>query len=149
MKRIPLTQGQFAIVDDEDYVRLYQYKWRASWHKHTQSFYAVRKSKTKNGKNHTISMAREILGLSRDDKRQADHIDHNTLDNRKSELRIVTRSGNQWNRKNPKGYYFHKANHKYLARIGLNGKGIYLGFFCKAKEAHNAYLKAKKYYHNI
>ena len=40
MKRIPLTQGQFAIVDDDMYEELSKYKWCAVWDRGTQSFYA-------------------------------------------------------------------------------------------------------------
>ncbi len=50
MKLIELTQGQAAIVDDEDYEELNQHKWYAQWNKGTKSFYAGRKGKTKNGK---------------------------------------------------------------------------------------------------
>lgn len=145
MKYISLTQGQYAIVDAHNYEELNQRKWFAYWNKDTKSFYAVRAAKRENGKQPRISMAREILGLKYGDKRQADHIDHNTLDNRMSNLRIVTCNQNQWNHKNPKGYYWNKG--KYTARIGFNGERIYLGRFCTTKEAHNAYLEAKEKYH--
>ena len=81
IKKIPLTQDQFAIVDNKDFEWLNQYKWFARWEPHTQGFYAVRHSKTINGKRYMISMAREILGLKCGDKRQVDHINHNTLNN--------------------------------------------------------------------
>ena len=149
MKQIPLTQGQFAIVDDENYKWLSKFKWYACWNKHTKSFYAVRNSKRENGKKYPIRMACEIVGLDKGDKHQADHINHITLDNQISNLRVVTRSQNQWNQKNPKGYCFHKASKKYLAHIRLNGRQIYLGLFHTTKKAHNAYLKAKKVYHKF
>ncbi len=149
MKRITLTQGQSAIVDDADYEWLNQWKWYARWSNYTKSFYAIRKSKTENGKQYTIYMARRILGLSKDDKYQADHIDHITLDNRRSNLRIVTSHQNRWNRKNPKGYYWHKDKKKYGAKIGLNGKNIHLGYFQTTREAHKVYLSAKEKYHQI
>ena len=145
MKHIPLTQGKFAIVDDEDYEWLSRHKWYAQWSRYTNSFYAVRRP----SKQRLIYMSREILGLKKGDIRQADHINHNTLNNLKSNLRIVTLQQNHWNNNNPKGYYFHKASNKYLAHIGLNGKRIYLGLFCTTKEAHNAYLQAKNIYHKI
>lgn len=149
MKQIPLTQRQFAIVDDDMYEYLNQWKWSAYWSSNTQSFYAVRNGKMKNGKQPTVSMAREILGLKYGDKRQADHIDHKTLDNQMSKLRIVTHQQNHFNRRNPKGFYLHKPSQKYLARIKLNGKFIFLGYFLTTKEAHNAYLEAKRVYHNF
>lgn len=147
MKYIPLTQGKFAIVDDEAFESLSKHKWHAFWNKCTKSFYAARAGKRKNGKQKAVWMHREILGLTSDDKRQSDHIDHNTLDNRKVNLRIVTRSQNQWNKKNVKGYHWNKKRKKYMAQIGVYGKLLYLGYFCTASEAHNAYLQAKKQYH--
>lgn len=147
-KKIPLTQGQFTIVDDDMYEYLNQFKWYAQWSSHTKSFYVIRREKWEDSKWHTFSMAREILGLRHGDKRQADHINHNTLDNCLSNLRIVTNQQNGWNRRNPKGYYWHKARQKYQAQIALNGVHISLGYFHTTKEAHNAYLSAKEIYHN-
>lgn len=149
MKRIPLTQGQFAIVDDENYEWLNQWKWCAAWNEHTRSFYAKRKGKTKNDKWCTISMAREIIGLNHGDKRQADHINHATLDNRNSNLRIVTHQQNNFNQRNTKGYCWDKSHKKYRARIRINGKIINLGRFVNAEKARNAYLEAKKYCHKF
>lgn len=149
MKQIPLTQSKFAIVDDGDFEWLNRWKWYALRDRHTKSYYAVRNSKRINGKQYRIFMAREILGLKYGNKRQSDHIDHSTLDNSRSNLRIVTHQKNQFNQKNTKGYYWHKAVRKYHAHIGLNGKRIYLGLFNTAEEARSAYLKAKKLYHRI
>ncbi len=149
-KRIKLTQSQFAIVDDKNYEQLCRYKWYAWWNKNTQSFYALRHNKSKiKVKRYTISMAREILELKKGDKREADHRNHKTLDNCESNLRIVTCQQNDWNRKNTKGYCWHKAARKYQAQINLNGKIIYLGLFNTTKKARNAYLKAKEKYHKI
>lgn len=147
IKLIPLTRGQFAIVDDEDFGWLSQHKWYATWNKYTKSFYAIRQSKSRNNKKHPIYMAREILGLNRGDKRQSDHLDHVTLNNRKSNLRAVTCQQNQWNQKSPKGYYWNKSHKRYIAQIKINCKTIYLGYFHTAKKARNAYLQAKKHYH--
>ena len=148
MKRIPLTQNQFAIVDDKNYEWLSQYKWLAVWCQSTQSFYAAR-NKKKNGKSRTIYMHRKILGLVRNDKKLSDHINHNTLDNRESNLRIVNSQQNHFNRKNVKGCNWSKAKKKYAAYIKINSKQIHLGYFLTYKEAHSAYLKAKEKYHKI
>jgi len=147
MKRIKLTQGQYALVDNEDYERLNQYKWFAIWSKDPQSFYANRDNKGKKPCN--VSMAREILGLEYNNRLQADHINHNTLDNRRANLRAVTHQQNHFNRKNIKGYSWRKFAKKYRAKITLNGKQIYLGYFSTTEDAHNAYLQAKKQYHKI
>lgn len=149
MKRVKLTQGQFATVDNEDYPEISCHKWYAAWSLCTKSFYAVRGSNRKNGKRHGISMAREVLGLKFGDKRQADHRNHDTLRNCRSNLRIVTHQQNVWNRKNPKGYYWQKVAKKYHALIQVNNKKIYLGLFDVAEDARNAYLKAKEKYHRV
>lgn len=146
---IPLTQGKYATVDEEDYERISKHKWYAEWNKDTKSFYAIRQSRDKEGKQYKIRMAREILGLNKGDKRQADHKDHNTLDNRTLNLRVATRSQNQWNRKNTKGYSWHRVYKNFQAEIMLNGKSIFLGRFPTSTEAHIAYLNAKKKYHKI
>lgn len=148
MKQIKLSQGEFAIVDNKNFEWLSQWKWNARWAKHTKSFYAIR-GKRIDSKFYEISMAREILGLKKDDKRQADHINHNTLDNRERNLRIVTSQQNTFNRKNIKGYTWNKIRRKYQARISMCGRSLSLGYFDTAKEAHNAYLKAKEKYHKI
>jgi len=149
VKYIPLTQNQFAIVDDGDFEWLSKHKWFADWIKSTKSYYAYRRSKIINGKRHSISMAREILGLKKGDKLQPDHINHNTLDNRRYNLRIVTHQQNHWNQKKPKGCYWHKRAKKWQAQIVLKNKKIYLGCFETEQEAHVAYLEAKKIYHKI
>ena len=81
MRRIQLTQGQFAVVDNKNYKWLSQHNWYAWWSNCTQSFYAARMSKSENSKRIVIYMHREILELGGGDKRQTDHINHNTLDN--------------------------------------------------------------------
>jgi len=152
MKRIQLTQGQFAIVDNKNYKWLSQWNWQTSWNRDTRSFYVTRGTRggeKERGNQCTIYMAREVLGLKSGDKRQADHINHNTFDNRESNLRIVTCQQNHFNRKKPKGYYWNKTVGKYHAQICVNGRTIYLGLFLTIKEARNAYLKAKKLYHKI
>ena len=77
-----------------------------------------------------------------------DHINRNTLDNRISNLRNVTRQHNGFNR-NCKGYYYDKQCKKYQAYIKFNGKSKYLGYFDNEQDAHQAYLNAKDKYHVI
>jgi hypothetical protein len=79
---------------------------------------------------------------------QIDHINRNRADNRICNLRNVTQQVNQWNR-NGKGYYYDKAAKKYRAKISLNTKNIYLGFYDTPEEAREAYLNAKQKYHVI
>ena len=149
MKYIPLTKGQFAIVDDADYDWLNQWKWQAHLAPNTQSFYAVRTEYLPDRKKQRISMHRQILGLEQGDNRQGDHIYHNTLDNRRSQLRIVTKQQNNFNLKRTRGYFYNKKRGKYLAQISINNKVVYLGMYDTAREARAAYLEAKKKYHSF
>lgn len=153
VKRIPLTQGQFTIVNDKDYEWLSRHKWLAVWNKSTQSFYAARYSKRVNGRQNYISMAREILGLFRGDKRQADHIDHITLNNQQTNLRICTAIENKRNSlpyKNCSSKYkgVHKlANNKWQAYIRINHKKRHLGLFDNEFDAAKQYDRiAKKHF---
>jgi hypothetical protein len=97
---IPLTKGQFAIVDAADYEWLSQYRWRAFWDWHTKSYYARTYER---GKNHEtrreLRMHRLIVGLEIGDKRLPDHINHETLDNRRLNLRIATIEQSNQNRR--------------------------------------------------
>jgi len=157
MKAIELTQGQVAIVDDEDYEWLNQFKWYAHWNPKAKSFYAVRNSKRINGIQYAILMAREILGLRKGDKQQADHINHDTLDNRRCNLRICTKQQNYMNHRKYRTYagkkcsskysgvYWEKNAKKWRAYIKFNGKLIYLGLFTSEIEAAKTYdAKAKE-----
>ncbi len=150
VKKIKLTQGKYAIVDDADFEWLNQWKWYAYWNKDTKSYYAARNRKRSESQgSRYISMAREVLGLKSGNVLQADHIYHDTLDNCKSSLRAVTRQQNNWNRQNPGGIHWRPDLKKYKAQITVNGKSVYLGIYKKAEDARNAYLQAKKKYHFI
>jgi len=122
MKKIPLTQGKYAIVDDSDYERLNKYKWYVN--KIGHSWYAVRDIRLPTGKL-KIYMHRFVLGLGKSDKHQIDHINHNGLDNRKANLRIVTRSQNHMNTitnygtSKYKGISWHKLSRKWRAATRL------------------------------
>jgi hypothetical protein len=150
---IALTQNQVAIVDKEDYPSLNQFHWQAQWDSRTKSFYSVRHSRTKDGRRKIIHMANQILGCGPDE--EADHRNHNTLDNQKNNLRKATKSQNRWNRKkshpkNKSGYIgvcWHKRNNKWMASIGYKGKIIHLGYFTSAEEAARARDEAAKKYH--
>lgn len=146
MKQIPLTQGQVALVDDEDFESLSQHKWSARWHKRTKGFYALRNSKTVAGKKHTILMHREILGLQRGDKLVVDHINHDTLDNRRKNLRACTSKDNSRNmRPRPnrstgyKGVHWSNSHKKWRAQINVDRKVTMIGDFTTPEDAARAY----------
>lgn len=105
MKAVTLTQGKVALVSDEDYERVSQFKWCASNESRGCKWYAVR-FEYKNGVKIKIRMHRFILGLSPkpDDGMVVDHINHESLDNRRENLEVITQAENMrrslgWKRK--------------------------------------------------
>lgn len=140
MKEIKLTQGKFALVDDEDYEMLMQYKW------HTQNGcrtnYAHR-SYRENGISKTIPMHRLIM---KDNSHNLiDHINGNGLDNRKENLRIVTKRQNAQNLHINKSskyacVHFNKLSKKWRSNIRIGKERIHLGYFTNEEDAYKAYL---------
>ena len=149
---IELSQGLVALVDDEDYEELNQWKWHAARNGTGDSgFYAVRRISRK-GKRTRIFMAREIMNAKVGE--QVDHKDGKaTLNNQKSNLRICTNAQNQRNRgpqKNNasgyKGVYPYKKG-KWRAKIQVDKLDIHLGIFDVVTEAALAYNKAALLHH--
>lgn len=151
---IPLTQGQFAKVSPHIYQELSVFNWFSRWEPHTKKFYAARTIYYEDGRQGRVLMHRQILGLVHGDKRQGDHWNLDTLDNRDGNLRIATHAENQHNStkyaQNSSGYKgvsWHKRRGKWTAQIRVSGHLIYLGLFVNAKDAHDAYATASKKYH--
>lgn len=146
MREILLTQGKVTFVDDTDYEELSKYKWYA-WKNQQGDFYAVRNFwQIGKNKGFRIYMHRQILGLGRGDKRQGDHKNHNTLDNRQDNLRVCTQRQNQMNQKSHpnssskfKGVIWDRFNKKWKAQISINGITRSLGFWCMEEVAALAY----------
>jgi hypothetical protein len=141
---IGLTQDQFAIVDDEDYGDLIRFKWYASWSPITQSFYAQRNMILSDGRKTTEQMSKRILGIGQGRSLQADHLNHNTIDNRRLNLRTVTQRSNHENRRDQSphgaGVKFNpKCKSKpYSAQGRIRGKMCHFGCFATAEEARAA-----------
>jgi hypothetical protein len=147
MKEIPLTKGQVALVDDEDYEMLDRYKWQASYDPKLRSYYAIRKTSVNPRKN--IRMHRVILsvpfGL------YVDHRNHNTLDNTRANLRVCTRSQNAANMVKILGGLsdykgVKKEGQRWVSTININGKHLHLGCFGTEEEAAFSYDEAAVHY---
>ncbi len=142
MKKIPLTQGQVALVDDEDYEYLCKSKWCA-FYSHGR-YYAVR-TVWENKRNKIILMHRQILNPPKG--KEVDHINHNGLDNRKKNIRIATRSQNNQNQRKCtrnttskyKGVSWDKKTNKWISYIKINCKRTVIGYY------HNEIFAAGKY----
>ena len=147
MKEIALSQGRVALVDDCDFEELSKHKWYAVWI--TKSFYVMRKINNGN-RPVTEYMHRQVIAAQSGDC--VDHINHNGLDCRKSNLRICTQSQNLGNKKKYgitaskfKGVFWHKQRMKWRAQIKFNYRSIHLGLFTDEPTAARAYdTKAKE-----
>lgn len=141
---ISLSQGQSAIVDRDDFEILSKTNWYAHWSPSSKSFYAVRKSPRNGGQGKMVWMHREIMGLAFGDILLVDHINGDSLDNRKANLRFANKAENGRNRKptgKVKGVTFNR-NKKWVAQITVNRKNIYLGSYTSQELAHEAYKEA-------
>ena len=145
MKEIQLTQGKVALVDDDMYEYLNQWKW--SYGKSPTGENAYRH--THNGRFYrsNIVMARLIMKAPPD--LEVDHIDHNALNNQKYNLRICTHAQNDRNSKirndNTSGYKgvsWRPDRKKWRANININMRQLHLGYFDDPKSAAKAYNKA-------
>jgi len=151
MKRIKLTQGKYAMVDDCDFEELSKHKWYAE--KSGNTFYAARGVTVDVNQQKIIKMHRVILGLSSPDV-LCDHIDGNGLNNTRANIRSCTRNQNQMNKrlsaKNTtgfKGVCLNKKTGKFYAQIKVGRKNKYLGYFDCPLKAAKAYNCAAKKLH--
>ena len=145
MRKIKLTKGKFAIVDDSDFRWLNRWRWQVNTKGYAIHIHYIRMI---NGKqeNKTISMHRIILNAPKN--KQVDHINHNILDNRRNNLRLCTSSQNSMNRKplsltGLKGIY-KKSKNRWGAEINTGDTRIFLGSFISPIDAANAYEKASR-----
>jgi hypothetical protein len=139
MKTIPMSKGNHAIVDDEDYEWLSKYKWYDS------GGYAVTNTYTETGEFKSNWRMHRMIMNPPDDK-VIDHINGNKSDNRKENLRIVTIRQNTWNTgkrndknvtSNYKGVSYERGRHR--VKIGYNDKKENIGTFLDEVSAANAY----------
>jgi len=150
---IPLTQGQYAIVDSDDYERLSAKIWSADRNK-VGAYRASRRIGGTMRGGIVVLMHREVMGIGYGDPRIIDHINGNPLDNRKANLRFATKATNAHNvgvrRTNKSGYKGVSAYGRdgtWCAQIQAFGKYHFLGRFPTKELAAEAYAKAAKELH--
>jgi len=146
MERLALTQGYYALVDEQDYDRLVKFRWHV---KKSRGFiYGVR-SVSVRGWFKTIPLHYDVLGLCYPMPGfTVDHINGNGLDNRRGNLRLCTPSQNHYNkppRKGARSKYKgvipvqRKHGYKYEANITVNKKRRHLGTYDNEYTAMSVY----------
>lgn len=151
-------ENSFVLIDIDDYERVSKKDWlfQITYHNKRTGFKKITALCIFEGQ--LLSMHRFIMNAKKG--QMVDHINGNTLDNRKKNLQFVTPSQNNWNRR--KGYSENKQNKysKYVgvsfkenfptkhwrARIQVNGKSMYLGNYATEEEAYEVYKQAERKY---
>lgn len=144
--------GYTVLIDDEDFEKVKDHNWSIEP-------YALKKGKYyfryfDNEITNTITLHRFVMNCKLYDNKEIDHINGNTLDNRKQNLRVCTHAQNMRNQKKRvnnttgyKGVHYQKDHKKFIARINVDKKCYRLGYFSTAEEAYAAYCEASKKYH--
>lgn len=140
MKLIPLTQGKFAMVDDEDYEELMKHKWH--WGRKAGAHRNI-----PNGKNRQTKILMHVviakrMGMELKEGEMVDHHDRDKLNNQRCNLRPATNQQNAYNSKirkdnrtGYKGVCWDKKVGKYRVDIRVNGKRIFGGYYKDKEES--------------
>lgn len=158
MRNLPLTKGYVTVVDDDDYDKIANYVWPLKYRHQPDPLkwqvsdagkprpYAVKRRGPTTLRLHRFIF--ELNGMKIPEGYEVDHINHNTLDNRKSNLRLVTRGENNANMRKRKDnttgykgvfYLTGKRKKRYWAFINKDGRRYGLGTYATAVEAARAY----------
>jgi hypothetical protein len=140
-------KGHDVLIDDGDRERVLSRSWRVKKQKYGSVYFIT--NIRKGNKTHTMLLHRFILNCETGDGKIVDHIDGDTLNCQRSNLRLVTKQQNNWNRAvsvksntGIKGVSYRKDIGKYRSRINFNGREIVLGYYVRPEDAGQAYKEA-------
>ena len=140
---IPLTRGKNAKIDSADYQRGSAFPWHFNGRG-----YAVRKAWVPGGRGLRVNVFLHRFLLDAPQHLGVDHVNGDTLDNRRSNLRLATQSQNLANRRvrrNASGFRgVYRHGSRWQAQIKQNGKQKHLGMFAKKLDAAKAYNRAAR-----
>lgn len=137
MRRLELTRGKFALVDDADFPSLTEHRWHAF--PAGKTWYAASSCGRKR-----VYLHRMILGA--EPGMEVDHINGDGLDNRRTNLRLCSHRDNLRNQRKQngttsrfKGVTWNQHSRRWYAQSKVNGKRIYIGCFKSEEDAARAY----------
>lgn len=146
MKEIKLTQGKVALVDDDMFEYLNQWKWFA--HKGGNKFYAIRNEPIGKNTYKHFSMHKQIMNTP--PGMVVDHINHDGLNNLKSNLRICTHAENirnsrtrKDNTSGAKGVCWSKHEKKWRVEIKVSDSRIHIGYFQEKKRSSDCLHRSR------
>jgi hypothetical protein len=129
------------IIDLDDYEKISKYKWYIENHGYVRGHVDGKK----------VSLHRFIMNV--EDEKEIDHINHNPLDNRKSQLRVCSAKQNMMNKvlysnnkSGTKGVHYYRWSNSWLVTITYNGEKIHLGYYKTKDEAIRARKEAEQKY---
>jgi hypothetical protein len=129
-----LIRGRRVLVDEEDVSKVEGLPW-TFFDNRRGHVYAQLNVKRPNGKWERVRMHRMLVGASAGDGSVVDHINGDTLDNRKANLRVVTATENNQNKVRRKNGGPFKSGNGWVVRRMHNSKNEYHGFFKDYAEA--------------
>lgn len=148
-----------VLIDEEDYNRIKKYHWTVAFKPDINNFYIKCHPKSSKSSQRTTEKLHRFI-MNAPEGSHVDHINHNTLDNRKSNLRICTHEENCRNKQKRKkdkrdnsmsskykGVCFRDDSNKFRATISFNKKRISLGCYENEEDAAKAYNEAAIKYH--
>jgi hypothetical protein len=146
MKRLPLTRGLFALVDDDVYEWASGYKWYAQT---TAKPYAIHVFQDRKKR---LRVFLHKLIVNAPDGVEVDHIDHNILNCLRSNLRIVTPGQNRQNRNGAtrksktqiRGVDWRPEQRLFRARVKVGGHEVFCKYFKTSAEAEMAVKRARR-----
>lgn len=152
MIEVPLTKGQVALIDDADADLVLAHKWFALHDPTRNKFTAARNVPRHEDRRRqrTQHLHRFLMGLDFGNPMQVDHINFDTLDNRRSNLRIVTGKQNRQHQPAKRGassrfvgVSWYPPTRRWKATIVVDGRQVYLGYHATeeaAAEARDRYV---------
>lgn len=144
VRRLPLTNGCFTLVDADEFDRLMQFSWRRDRDGYARSAMVTEPGQPARG----VLLHRFIMGAKRG--QIMDHINRDRLDNRRSNLRFVTVQQNMHNRgasrgkSKYRGVAWSAAERKWVATIYADGENRHLGWYRWEEEAARVYDEAAR-----